>query len=84
MAGMGTCKACGRMIVWIRTAGGKIMPCDAERVRYWLAPGGRGRIVTDDGVVVSAALDGPDGEADGYGYVSHFATCTAADRFRRR
>ena len=61
-----TCRGCGAPIVWIRTAAGKSMPCDAEPV-------------------LSADIGGLAAfEPDGVGHVSHFATCPAAEQFRRK
>ena len=50
-----TCKACGRPIVWIRTTKGKSMPCDAEPVAYKEIKGGKEKIVTPNGEVISCA-----------------------------
>ena len=76
------CRGCGAEIIWIRTPAGKAMPCNPERVCYWQNPTGYHRIVTPNGVVVSADLDVQRGPATGLGYISHFATCPAADHFR--
>ena len=69
------CKMCGRLIVWVKTPAGKSMPCDPDTVLYWQTPGGREKIVTPNGEVVSAEFNGPYEKATGYGYISHFATC---------
>jgi len=74
------CKACGSPIIWTQTSTGKAMPVDASPVptgnvllfptidRKWLA------------MVVSA----DEAKATPHErYVSHFATCPAAARFRR-
>lgn len=79
-----TCRGCGAPIVFIRTQAGKSMPCDAEPVTYWQEPGGPHKIVTPNGEVRSARLEGDLQQATGIGYVSHFATCPAADKFRRK
>ncbi len=71
----GTCKKCGRRILWIRTSAGKNMPVDETFVNYRLEGGGKDRIVTPEGEVVSCTGGVGAGEADGYGYVPHFATC---------
>lgn len=83
---MSVCRECGRPIVWIRTAGGKRMPCDPQRVAYWQTPGGSRKIVTMNGEVVSAETSTPVQECtpSGFGFVSHFATCTNPERFRKR
>ena len=43
-----TCRGCGAPLVWIRTAAGKAMPCDAEPVLYKAREGAAGKIVTTD------------------------------------
>ena len=81
--GKSICRGCGRPIIWIRTGGKKSMPCDPEPVTYWQTPGGCQKIVTRNGEVLSAELNGPEDKATGVGYISHFATCPKADMFRR-
>ena len=81
---MSRCKKCGKEIVWIKTPGGKSMPCDPNQVVYYKKKGGSQKIVTPNGEVVSAELSGSPGTETGVGYISHFATCPAADQFRRR
>ena len=79
-----TCRACGRPILWIGTPAGKYMPCDPESLAFWQRKDGPYKIVTPGGEVVSADLDGLPGAESGEGYISHFATCPAADQFRGR
>lgn len=50
------------------------MPVNPELVDYKEDPEGRERIVTPDGRVVAGKKVEPN-KADGYGYISHFATC---------
>lgn len=83
MAKTSICKGCGRLVRWIKTPAGKAMPCDPDPVLYWQAAGGASRIVTANGEVVSARLNGPLDRVTGRGYISHFATCTKAEAFRR-
>ena len=80
----GICRGCGASILWVRTAGGKAMPCDPELLPYWQEPSGREKIVTQSGEVVSAWLEGLPGMETGMGYISHFATCPDRDRFRKK
>lgn len=80
------CKACGADIVFIPTKAGRVMPCDAQRIPYrdaWgkRADGGTLKLITEDGMLTYGTLDF---ESDKIGYQSHFATCPAADQFRRR
>lgn len=70
--------------MWIRTPGGKSMPCDPEPVHYRKRSGAMGKIVTPNGMVLSCDLDvGPE-EATGIGYISHWSTCPDAGRFQRK
>jgi len=76
---MAKCKGCGKPIVWI----GKI-PCDPEQIIYRKENKGSLRVVTPNGEVLSAVPSDNPSTATGIGYISHFATCPYADRFRRR
>lgn len=78
---MSKCKSCGAEIKWILTQSGKKMPVDAKPVPYRADPGGSLSLVTMNGRVERGVLDL---DSDKHGYVSHFATCPAADSFRRR
>ena len=51
------------------------MPVNPELVNYKAVPGGKERIVTPEGVVVAGEKCSVD-EAEGCGYISHFATCS--------
>lgn len=82
----GTCRSCGRQILWIRTTAGKNMPVDTAYVDYVLPKEGEKaaeKIVTPNGEVVSANRATGE-ERDGFGYISHFATCPNAAQHRRR
>lgn len=72
---MSKCKYCGAELKWIRTAGGKRMPCDPEPIPYRYQLGARERIVTPNGEVLPCELDIKPEEAEGSGYLPHFATC---------
>ena len=79
---MAKCKACGADIVWIKLKNGKAAPCNAQRIPYKInLRDGAYRLILPDGRVTRGDLDL---ESDVYGYESHFATCPAAERFRRR
>ena len=80
------CRGCGCQIMWIRTKAGRNMPVDPNSVGYRRPKEGekaKQKIVTQYGEVVSANIVG-DAEAEGYGYISHFATCPGAAKFRKR
>lgn len=80
---MAKCKGCGADIVWIKTPGGKSMPCDSAQLTYWKNSHGSDIIVTPNGEVFRANLTGDLAQATGIGYRSHFATCPAANKFRK-
>lgn len=84
MAKMVKCKGCGAPIVWIKTPGGKSIPCDPDMVPYWQKAGAKGKVVTPNGETISCEFDGDLQTATGLGYVSHWGTCPMADSFRRR
>ena len=73
------CKGCGAIIFWI----GK-MPCDTEQIKYRATPGARDRLITPEGKAISVTLAAGADKADGIGYRPHWATCPAADSFRRK
>ena len=82
------CRACGAEIGFIKTQAGKTMPVDAKS--KWIATDPEGiPFVLADGSVVKAKEMACDDYAEatkaGYqiGYVSHFATCPEADKFRK-
>ena len=76
---IGQCRSCGARILWIKTKAGKNMPVDPTFVDYRIVPGGKDRIVTPEGDVVSGEIC-ISGKSDGYGYISHFATCSKRRR----
>lgn len=81
---MTVCKSCGATIIWIKTAAGKSMPCDAEPLTYRTNPNGAAVIVTPNGETLKADLEERPEKATGIGYISHFATCPNAATHRRR
>ena len=63
-----TCKGCGAAIVWIRTPGGKSMPCDATPRYYIEKPrSGSKKIVTPNGEVISCEYTEDPHKATGTG-----------------
>lgn len=75
----GTCRGCGKQILWTKTAAGRNMPCDPTVI--WFTPeGGPETFVTPEGRVLRGRRDR---RGEMMGYISHFATCPAAKRFRR-
>ena len=80
---MSRCKACGVDLIWIKMKSGKVMPCNPGVMYYKADPAGSAKIVTQDGRVLSAELCESKRGADGIGYISHYAVCPGAERFRR-
>lgn len=78
----GQCRGCGRRVLWITTKAGKNMPVDTNIHHYRKDPAGKEKIVTQSGEVVTGTIVDTPQEADGMGYISHFATCTQARRFK--
>ncbi|MCI8890677.1 MAG: hypothetical protein HFH34_04890 [Eubacterium sp.] len=68
--------------MWLRTKAGKNMPVDPEMISYRRPEAGKKaveKIVTQAGDVICA--DRVDsGQAEGIGYISHFATCKTRRR----
>lgn len=80
-----TCRSCGARIIWITTASGKAMPCDASPVYYktYGVKKPRDRVVTLDGNVMSCQIVPETEENNGFGYVPHWGTCPNAAKFRK-
>lgn len=74
---IGKCRNCGKRIRFIRLKSGKTMPVDETIVTYKKEQGGKDRIVLTTGEVVVCVSGVSGEEADGYGYISHFASCEA-------
>lgn len=71
------CRYCGKPIIFIRTVNGKLMPCDATPVKYWLSDDHRGVMIFQrNGTYARAVLDGLPSLCSGSGYRPHWASCT--------
>ncbi len=72
----GTCKYCGKRIIWRKTAAGKNMPCEPDPICYKVPERGKGSktILTKDGENITADRV-VSSVADGIGYIPHFITC---------
>lgn len=77
------CRKCGARIIFVRMKSGKSMPVNPNFVNF-RRDGGNDRIVLANGEVTSGTIVTDPGEAQGFGYVSHFATCEYAQTFRRK
>lgn len=77
------CRFCRKEIHWIETKNGKHMPCDPKPVRYWQQDKAVGKVVLQNGNVVSCVFEGELDKATGVGYIPHFSTCTAYKNNKR-
>lgn len=77
----GTCKYCGKKIIWKKTASGKALPCEAKEICYCVPHVGSGSktIVTSDGKIISAD-EVLSTVAEGVGHVLHLTTCEGRRR----
>lgn len=66
MSERGTCRSCGKSILWVATSTGKRMPLDADPERRFVIQAG-----TDPMVATVRNT-----------YQSHFASCPQADKWR--
>ena len=78
-----TCRGCGAPIVFLKSAMGRYIPCDAQLVRYRENPNGKDMVVVDGKGVVRCDLDF-EGLPTGMARISHFATCPNAKDFKKR
>jgi len=51
------------------------MPVDDTFINYIKQEGGKERVVTPRGEVIACVTGVSSDKADGYGYMTHFATC---------
>lgn len=82
------CRGCGADIGFIKTKAGKTMPCDANSVYFVPDPVAKDVFVCPDGTVKHGRPTTEDtspliGKPE-IGYISHFATCPGADKFRNK
>ena len=77
------CRGCGKDIAFIRTKAGKSMPVDPEAVEFIQAGGPNTYVMIDGSIQRGREPKHDEEEKTKIGYRSHFATCPAADRFRK-
>ena len=79
------CRGCGAQICFIKTVKGKSMPVDPLPMKF-VPGGGPETYVTEEGEVKRGRAAGWDSKYEKtlIGYRSHFATCPAADEFRKK
>lgn len=73
-ANEGTCRKCGKRIMWVRMKSGKNMPVDMALHNFKRDGTGKEKIVTPAGDVVTGKIVAGE-YGDGAGYISHFASC---------
>ena len=81
-----TCRGCGKPIAFIKTKNGKSIPVDPERICF-VPETEYDKFVTDEGEVKHGGELSRKNQGIRpyeYGYRSHWATCPAADDFRRK
>lgn len=76
------CRACGAEIMFIKTIAGKTMPVDAKSL-YFVPDASGTPYVLIDGTVGRGLAASQDEPGAKIGYISHFATCPEADKFRK-
>ena len=76
------CRGCGNEIAFIKTTKGKAMPVNPESVKFVPAGGPNTYVLMDGSVARGRGVEYGDTETK-IGYISHFATCTARDEFKR-
>lgn len=80
---MARCRSCGAEINFIAMNSGKLHPVDT--VKHTMIKGeGKETLITDDGEIIRGTFASYEEGANASGYISHFATCPYADKFRRR
>lgn len=71
------CESCGAALRFMKTAGGKWMPCDDVRVSRETMKGDR--LITSEGVILVG-----DQIGGASGYEPHWSRCLKPDMFRGR
>ena len=81
---MAKCRSCGAEIVWMQMRSGASMPCDPALVPFWAKLKGKGKIVTQDGDLVSCEFEGPMDDMTNVGRIPHWATCPFSLAHKRK
>jgi len=77
------CRACGAEIGFIKTVAGKSVPVDPDCVTFSPNEKGPCAFVMLDGTIKRGFKTNEEKPDSEFGYVSHFATCPDADKFRK-
>lgn len=78
------CRACGKPIMFLKTQNGKSMPVDTESLYFVPDLNSKDLYVLPDGEVVHGCPARDEDPDRHIGYVSHFATCTNSEFFRKK
>ena len=78
-----TCRACGAQIGFIKLVSGKSAPVDADSMEFMPDPKGKELFILPDGTTERGSTENVNGPDTMIGYMSHFATCTNPDFFRK-
>ena len=82
---MAICKGCGQAIFFVKMRDtGKAVPCDFTPEYYEDTERGTHTIIMPDGRVSKGREAIVYSEGKKKGYLSHFDTCPAAERFRKK
>lgn len=80
----GRCRGCGQKILWLTLTSGSYHPADPERIESdEYEPGDTLIVVDAEGAKVERIKPGESYDGT-HGYISHFATCPKANKFRRK
>ena len=78
------CRACGKEIMFIKTSKGKSMPVNPDARQFCPDLNGPDLYVLTDGSVLRGADAREEDKDKHIGFISHFATCTNPDDFRKK
>ena len=78
-----SCRACGAPIGFVKTIAGKTVPVDEKSVSFLPDPNGKELFVMIDGSTQRGARVEKETDSTHVGFISHFATCPEADKFRK-
>ena len=78
-----SCRACGAPIGFIKTKAGKTVPVDEKSLNFLPDPNGNELFVLVDGSTQRGTLVEEESNSSQIGFISHFATCPEADKFRK-
>ena len=77
------CRACGAPIGFIKTKAGKTVPVDEKSLNFLPDPEGNELFVLVGGSTQRGNRVEEESNSSQIGFISHFATCPEADKFRK-